>query len=421
MTHPVEELNHVLGSFLEQNDYFVLLLTTRDEEIPLVVRGIDALDGESPADVFFIDTTPLRSAKQYADDVVRNAWTQLAEVNEERLSKGLPPLAEIPPGCWAAEWTPTQRLAMLIHHMSSWLPPEGDHRLVVALLPSDIEDRDAHAQILGGLVPFNGYEDWMRGIRIVVRDDGAAPFAEAALRKAGVRSVLLYTTQVTVGAIADATAREAENRELPPARRINALLQCATFDVALGRYEAALEKYGTLYTFYDKYQVHEMRALTVQGVGDVMSRMGRLPAARDKYLQALDIASDAKSVTQILNLCAAIGDIDVRMGWHAEAVKSYGIGASAAEKTGNGFARADLLEKCGVAQATSGDLRGAAEAWTAAANVARDFSYDPRLQSVLERLLELSQRAGYHELAAGYARELQEVRQRLSNGTRGQA
>ncbi|WP_394845230.1 hypothetical protein LZC95_50405 [Pendulispora brunnea] len=416
MVQPVEELNHVLSSFVEQTDSFTLLLTTRDEEIPLVVRGLDSLDGESPSDVFFTDVTALENTRQYADQVVRNAWTQSEEANAERKSRGAPPLDPIPATCWAPDLAPAQRLAALIRHMASWLPKDGDHRLLVSLLPGDIRDRDGHAQLLGALIPFGGYEEWMKRVRLIVRDDGAAPFAHAALQKSGVKGVLLYTTNVTVGAIADATAREAENRELPPVHRINALLQCATFDVGLGRYEAALQKYGTLYTYYDKFQVHEMRALVVQGVGDVMSRIGRLPAAREKYLQALDIASNAKSVMMILHLCIAIGDLDMRMQAYAEAARSYGLGAQAADKTGNAFARADLLEKCGEAHAACGDMQGATQAWTASANAARDFAYDARLYSVLQRLRDLSSRAGYHELASDYERELVAVHQRLSGG-----
>ncbi|WP_394828990.1 hypothetical protein [Pendulispora albinea] len=412
MVHPLEELNDALGSFVAQGERFGLLLTTRDEEVPLVVKALDALDEQSPPDVFFVDATPVRNGKQYADDVVRNAWAQLVEVNAERRARGQPPLAEVPGMCWSEQYTPMQRLAALIRHMLTWLPPDGDHRLIVALLPASIHDRDAHARIVGALLPFGDYEPWMTSIRVVVRDDGAVPFAATALRTAGVRNVLLYTTRVTVAGIADAIASDAANTDLSPVRRINALLQCAGFDLALGRYNAALDKYGVLYTYYDRHGVPEMKAVVVQGVGDVMFRIGRFPAARDKYLQALEIASEARSLMLIMHICAALGDADLRLQGYAEAAKTYAIGAAAAEKLGNGFARADLLEKCGQAHATLGDLRGAGEAWTQAAVTAREVSYDPRLGTVLERLRDLCARGGYHDLAADYDRELREVRRR---------
>ncbi|WP_394839461.1 hypothetical protein LVJ94_21475 [Pendulispora rubella] len=417
MVQPLEELNEALGSFVEQGERFVLLLTSQDEEIPLIVKALDALDGESPSDVFFTDVTPVRNGKQYADEVIRNAWNQLAEVNAERQEKGMPPLAEFPPGCWAPEWTPAQRLATLIRHMTSWLPAGEDgaqHRLVFTLLPADIQDREAHAQILGSLVPFQDYEPWMSSIRLVLRDDAVAPFAQSALRKAGVRSVYMYNTRLTVAAIADATAQQAENTELPPAIRINAFLQCATFDVAMGRYDAALQKFGQLYLYYEQYQLTEMKALVTHAVGDILMRVARFPAARDKFLQALDLASDAKSLALIMQIAASLGDVDMQMRAFPEAAKSYGIGANAAEKIGNSYARADLLEKCGVAHASLGDLRGAVEAWTAAAVAARSFFYHQRLSSVLERLRDVSAQGGYRDVAANYERELREVRQRLS-------
>lgn len=411
---PLEELQAQLSTFIDQRAQPVMFLTCFDEELPTIVRVLDGLDGESPGDVFFVYTGPVGSPVAYVDGALAAVLEQLAEVNEERRENGAPALAAPPPGCSSQAVDPYQRLQWLFAHMTTWLPQEEDHRLVVALLPEHITNQETQARIAGTLVPFRDYPPWMQHVRLVLRDDRRAPFVVDALRRTGVSGPFLYTTRVTVGDLADAVALDAADPQFPPARRMNALLQCAALDVALGRYEAAIDKYGILYQYYDTFKVIELKTMVVQGLGDVMARLDRLPAARGHYLQALDLASDAKSLTLILQAASAIGEVDMRLGDLAEADTSFTLGAGAAEKLGNVFMRADLLERAGEARWGLGNARGATEAWTTSATVARESAYDERLSSVLVRMRDLSQRAGYADIAQGYDAELREVNARLA-------
>ena len=243
------------------------------------------LDGESPGDVCFIHTEPVTGAVPYVDGVVRSVREQLAEVNAERRDGNLPELAAPPAECSSHRVDPFERLRLLVRHMLSWLPGE-EHRLIFALLPERIADRETQARVAGALVPFRGLVPWTRELRLILRDDRQAPFVVDGLHRANVRGPMLCTTRVTVGEVADAVAADAANVNLPPARRINALLQCAALDVALGRLEAAAQKYTLLYQYYDQHNVVQMKATALQGIGDVMSRAGNLDAARGRYLQA---------------------------------------------------------------------------------------------------------------------------------------
>ncbi|MDF2696440.1 MAG: hypothetical protein K0S65_4823 [Labilithrix sp.] len=418
---PLEELQGQLSAFVDQRAQPVMILTSFDEEVPTIVRVFDGLDGESPGDVFFFHTAPVRDAVAYVNGLLAAVREQLAETNTERGEAGLPPLAAPPPSCGSHEVDPFERLRALIAHMTTWLPKDEDHRLVVALLPEHIADRETQARIAGTLVPFRGHEPWMRAVRLVLRDDRGGPFVVDALRRAGVAGPFVYTTHVTVGDLADAVALDAADPRLPPARRMNALLQCAALDVALGRYEAAIDKYGTLYQYYDTHKVTELKAMVVHGLGDVMTRLDRLPAGRGHYLQALDLASDAQSLPLILQAAFAIGEVDMRLRAYVEAGTSFSLGASAAEKLGNVFMQADLLERAGEARWEAGDGRGAVEAWTSAANVARDGAYDERLGSVLVRLRDVTQRAGHADVAARYDAEIHQVRARLAPSRKGAA
>ena len=48
---------------------------------------------------------------------------------------------------------PLDRLRALLAHMTTWLDPAGDHRLVVALVPEKILDQAAYAAIAGVFIP----------------------------------------------------------------------------------------------------------------------------------------------------------------------------------------------------------------------------------------------------------------------------
>jgi tetratricopeptide (TPR) repeat protein len=411
---PLEELQAQLTGFIDQRAEPAMFLTSFDEELPTIVQVLDGLDGESPGDVFFVYTAAVAAPVAYVDGVLAAVVEQLAEVNVEREESGATPLASPPPGCSSHAIDPYQRLQWLFAHMTTWLPQDEGHRLVIALLPEHIANQETQARIAGTLVPFRAYPPWMQSVRLVLRDDRRAPFVVEALQRTGVKGPLLYTTRVTVGDIADAVALDAADPQFPPARRMNALLQCAALDVALGRYEAAIDKYGTLYQYYDTFKLIELKTIVVQGLGDVMARLDRLPAARGHYLQALDLASDAKSLTLILQAASAVGEVDMRLGELAEADTSFTLGAGAAEKLGNVFMRADLLERAGEARWGLGNAQGATEAWTKSATVARESDYDERLASVLVRMRDISQRAGYADLAETYAAELRDVNARLA-------
>lgn len=417
---PIEELQAALAVFVDQDAPSVMFLTSFDEEVPTIARVIDGLDGESPGDVFFLHTAPVSDAATYVGGLVSAVAAQVDEVNDGR-EDDAPPLTPPPAACADPSIDPYERLRRLVAHMSAWLPPERGHRLVLALLPEHISNREAHARITGTLVPLGGFDAWMQRLRLVLRDDRQSPFLVDALRRVGVRGPCLYTTRVTVGDLADARALDAADPKLPPARRMQALLECAALDVALGRTEAALDKYGVLFQYYDEHKVPELKASVLHGLGDLMMRLERLPAARGHYLQSLDLAAEARSLHLILQAASAIGQVDTRLGAYAEADTSFTLGAGAAEKMGNFYARADLLEKAGEARWATGNARGAVEAWTSAANVAREGGYDPRLASVLVRLRDLSHRGGHRDVASVYDTELREVSARLSSsgGARG--
>ncbi len=414
---PLDELQDNLLGFIDQTTQPVLILTCFDEELPLVVRTLDAIDAQLPSDVVLFHTDPVvGGAASYVDGLVRTLHVHVAEANEERADEGHPPLAPLPPGCFDRALDPFARMQLVFAHVDRWLPAADGHRFVLALLPESIVDRDAHGRLLGSMVPFHGNAGWPPRVRLVVRDDRKAPFVVDALRDAGVKGPFLYTTRLTVNDLADAVALDAGNLDLPPARRMAALLQCATFDVGQGRHEAALEKFGVLYTYYEEHKVLELQATVLYGVGDVMQRLEKPRAAQEWFVRGLQAATAATSLPLILQLATALANLGFQHGAYPQADVGYALGATTAEKLLNLPVQSDLLERCGEARAAQGNLAGAVAMWNRSAIVARELTYDARLLSVLVRLRDASASAGYRDVAAQLDAEWREVRMRAAAG-----
>ncbi len=412
---PLDELRETLTGFVEQSDQPVLVLTTFDEEVTLVVKTLDTLDGESESDVFLFHAEPVvGGAAAYVDGLLHAVGQRVAEANEERADAGMPLLLPLPRVCFDPALQPYERLQHLLQHLDSWLPPGDGHRFVLALVPDRIADRDTHGRLLGSIVPFHGNARWPRRLRLIVREDRAAPFAIEAMRKAGVTGPYLYTTRLTVNDFADQVAADAANPSLPAARRMSSLLQCANFDLAFGRHEQALEKFGVLHTYYEEHRVLELQVAVLYGVGDVMSRLARPAAAQEWFVRGLEVATSARSLPLILQMSVALADLGVATQAFAQADVGYALGAETARKLLNLPFEADLFEKCGSARAELGNLQGAVGAWNAAAQAARVLEYDERLTSVLPRLRDVSAHAGHRDVAARFDAELRDAKSRLA-------
>ncbi|MCL2724326.1 MAG: hypothetical protein FWD69_07810 [Polyangiaceae bacterium] len=410
---PVEELRAALETFVKGKERAALLLTTTDNELPLVVRSLDHMDGSSPKDIYLIDVSPLNNLVSYVDTVIENVRLQLEEVNQESTREGQELLAPLPAECQDAQILPLMRLRSLMAHITSWVPDLEDQRMVVSLLPSHISDRNAHAQIIGALAPLHERRPWSNPLRLILRDDRAEPLVEQILRKWRATGIYLYTTRVTISELADAIAADVANKNLSAQHRISALMQCAMFDMALGRHEEALDKYSTLFQYYDEHNETQMKAVVLQGVGDVFVRLKQYSTAREQYLLSLGVATDAQSMQLILNGAMLLGNVDMTLRAYDEAEHAYALGAQTAEKLVNGYVQADMLEKCGLAREAQGNIRGAVECWSAAADAARENRNDKRLASVLPRLIEICRLGGHNDLRASYDAELRAASARL--------
>lgn len=410
---PLDDLRRKLAQFVEQTDRGALILTCFDQEIPVIAKVLDALDGELTSDVVLFHTEPVLDVASYVRGLIVAIDGRLKEANDERVEAGAPLLSPLPALCLDPQRDALTRARALIAHLETWLPDGDGHRMLIALLPECIVDRAAHAQVLGAIAPFQGHVGWPPRLRLVVREDQGAPFVIDALRRNRATAPYVLTSGTTVNDFADAVAAEVADTSVPPGRRMNALLQCAYFDVGAGRFEAALEKFGVLHNYYAKHNVRELEAMVLYGVGDVLQRIERWEGAEEWYARSLDLASDLRSLPLIMQASAALAELAMlRRAWHKADI-GFGLASDAAGKLGNAFLRADHLEKCGDARMALGNPNGAVMAWRAVVDETRSTGYDQRLATSLSRLEDSARRAGFGPEADAFRRQLVEVQARL--------
>jgi tetratricopeptide (TPR) repeat protein len=383
MQRKLDELRETLSGFVAQRESLLLVVSAADPEMAYVLKTLEGVDDTSPADLFLIFAEPFTAAPAYASAIMKSLHAQM----EAAQASGEDPLPPLPALCDDEGAPPLTRLRAAIDHVSSIVPMEGEHRVVWGFLPLQIDDREGYARLAGDLVPWRGPELWMKGLRVIARDDRDSPFLSPGLRKLAAPRVLLYEIDMSPAALNDALVKEAADRSLPVAARMQSLMQLASLDYAYKRYPQAIEKYGVLYNHHAQRDDKAMQAVTLQGAGDSLQRMNDLQGARVKYQQGLLLAMQTQALPVLLNLTMALGDVGAALGDHRDAEKFFGLSEQLAGRLMNPFARADALEKQGIARDRLGDLAHGVLAWRGAETLSKTFAYHERHRSVLERLI----------------------------------
>src|SRR5262245_3356901 len=321
-----------------------MVIALGEAELVYLFKLIEGLDDQDKANVYGVFPQAVTGAAAYADAVVQHLRDQLDPVRAVRAHEGQPEWPPFPDGCTAPGTSPAARVRAAIEHARSLVPVESGNRLVWALIPKAIPDPTGYAEVLAGLLPTaDGTPDWLQGVRLIIRDD-RSPFVLPALYREKNPHVLAYEPDLTPAAMMDAMAREVADPGLAEPKRMQLLAELAGLDYAHGRFEEAVQKYGVLYAYYERYQVPEMQAFVLSGTGDVLSRLGRLPEAKERYQQGLTLALGTKSLPLIMNLAVAVGDASMALEQHDDAIGHWEAGLKVARALRNPFVEADLME-----------------------------------------------------------------------------
>jgi tetratricopeptide (TPR) repeat protein len=411
MPSKLTEAQDVLAAFVRQDEHQVLVVRATDVELIYFLKIVQALDQVEPAHVFGLFADPVAAdAGAYVTSVLDGLRAQLDPVNQLRVADGQAPWPPLPPECGNPAVQPARRLRSGVAHAATLVPGSAAHRLVFCLLPQKIEKPRAYADAIAGLLPPQKAPpepEWPR-VRLILRDDGTAPHLIEALRRSKNPDVLIYEPDLSPPALMDAMARDVADPGVPEPQRMQMLTQLASLDYAYGRLEEASAKYELLYDYYRREKSPAMQALVLQGIGDVLRRVGRVPLARERYAQGLTLALETQALPLMLSLAYAVGDASLTLRQYQDAEEHLEIARKIAVNLRNRGLEADSLEKIGDARVGLKRPGEALKTWRDCANVCRGAKYKERLLSVLDRMSKMyasgrmlaEQRACDSEIAA---------------------
>jgi tetratricopeptide (TPR) repeat protein len=409
MKRKLDELRENLGWFVEQRDELVLVLDIVGDEVAYVLKMLDVVEQGRPGDVFLLFAHPLEDLHGYMAALMANVKTQIDGANALRRQDGLEPWPELPSRCLDPRVRPSDRIKALLDYVRDRLP-EGDHHVVLGLLPTALRDAAAYAEIVGGLIPRRGLEPWMARTRIILRDDRSARFLIPSLGKEGAERVLFYQDlDLSPDGLVQSLVDEAGDPAAPEDDRLTALVQLAALDYSHGRFSDSIRKWGVLFEAYVRKGNIPMQALCLGGVGDVFRRMGNLPEAKKKYQQGLALAQDLSAFPVALNLLIGVGEVCIQREEWEEAEGYLSIADQLASKLCLVYPKCDIMDRHGLALLALGRTDEAHAKWRATVDVSREVQHYGRCESALNNLIRLYDRARMHTEARAHRRELEEV------------
>lgn len=400
-----------LQEFVAQRDTLLLVVQCRDEDTAYVSKTIDSID-EAGQDVFFGYSEPFVDPASYVDAIVRT-FQQQAELLGKKLEEaGDPPWPPLPPIVGDRSTPPVKRLQTLFMYARTRIPDIEASHLVVVLCPLRVAAPHAWRALLRELIEHDIFAPWCHHMRIVAREpeaitfDGLADEWRTALDIATWPRAAAFKVDFSLEALHRATKEEIVDPSVPLADRMQSLLVDANVDYANQRYDAAVEKYQLLRTFYATLGNGAMLAATLNGLGEVYARVQMYPQAVDHFEMAITPAVESQCHPVLLNVSLNLGNLFLGLMRWADAAEHYVGAEMLATALLNANVKLACLENIGVCKRQLGDYPGAQEAWTNGSTLARSLDEKDALRRHLGRLRELYTEAGMGAHVNAIDREL---------------
>ncbi len=410
----LERLRDDFSWYVDQREHMMMVLDCTDVEVAYVLKILEQVEGTHVGDMFLGFVHEATDAESYVQAVVDNVEVQRAAVNMSREEEGLPPWAPLPPACKDPRLTPSRQIQELLLYLRSCLP-DGDHHIVLSLLPTKMRDREGYARVVSGLFPREGLEPWMAGVRIFVRDDRRRPFLLPQLAREPLDMVLIYDQlDLDTPALTKALEDTAMSPATPEPERMMALVQIAALDFSYQRYDESYNKWGVLFAYYSKEKNPPMQALAMCGAADVLRQVGKLPEAKQRYQQGLAIGASLETLPVMLNLLLGVGEVCLRQHEWEEGEGYLDLAGQIAGKTLQTFTLCDVLERRGIALRALGRTADARGLWRASVDLSREVQHYERAISVLGHLVALFDEARMRDEKQAHEEELRQVHEELA-------
>lgn len=298
-------LRLLLSGFIDQPDPGALVIGCTDLEILYITLTLEALDLASCADRFWIVAEPFTGPRAYV----------------EALENSLRPFIDLPPRATPSA-PPLDRLTALLQCSLAALP-DGDHRLICALVPAQIDDPDGFALLAASLLR----APLAPRLRLILRDDLRAPHTFDAAAASPSERILAYPFSLPPElVVADVTAA-AEDPRRPPEERAQALLQLASRELGHGALDTALARCATVEQMPVAPGLH---AFATALRADISRRAGDVEAAVSAGSDALERAVAAGALPVAFHAAMALGDLAEEQGHHADAAACFSLAHRAA-------------------------------------------------------------------------------------------
>ncbi len=392
MKNALNELQENLAWFVDQNEHLALVVAATDPEVAYVLKMLEVVEGPRDGDLFLCFAHNITDADSYTAELVKSLRLQIAAVNEMRAQDELEPWPELPAECDDPRLAPSMRIRHALEYVREQIP-DTEHTIVLALLPFEILDRRAYSMVIQSLLPWDGAEEWMAGVRVVLRDDRTDPFVIPPLTHAEVEHVVYYddldlSHEALCGALEDsATSAETSDHD-----RMMATIQLAALDQSYKRYDEAYNKWGLVFDFYeggDKQEAPAMQALALGGAGDVLRQMGKVPDAKEKYQSGLALCKSENELPVSLNLLLGASDCCIELEQWEEAEGYLELADQTTTALNQLWAKCDVLDKLGVVRVARGKNADAMVCWRACTDLSCELKYYERAESAQEHLIAM--------------------------------
>jgi len=421
------ELRAHCEEFIWQPDDHLLLVSGVDGDIPYVLKVLEQVEGHDEAALYVMIADEYLDADTYACTIAGRCVQLYEVVNEERVRRNEAPLLPFPAALTQSRLDPHERIVLAIEHLGARLPNSEEYRVVFALLPLRIHDWASYAGFVAGFAVMlkagtAPRQPWQTYARLLLRDQ-RDHVVGGALQRRQANGVLNVDVDMSTDALAGDLAEDAVDPALPVAQRMQVVLQLANIDLSYKRFEEAVKKLALLFDYYAKSEAPIMQALCMQGVGDCLRMLGKLPQALIRYQQGLALALAAESPVPVesipsasgsgaqarplhpsappvlLNLLLAAAPTCMALESYDDARSYYADAAKLAAKCMNPYAACDALQGEGDAHRALGCDDEALKVWRDCEIIAEKYAYYDRLVSVLERAHALYKQAKLGERA----------------------
>jgi len=401
-----EQIRKNIEAFIEQRDDLMMFALCTENDMPLILKTIQDIEQAMGADVFLFFTDSFVKPMPFVSAIVERLREEHRTVCEYLAKEGRDLLPTFPETLLNESQPPEIRLREAISFARTLLPKEGGHRLIWAMFPDKIADRDTYLRLTCSLAPVKGVSPWMRGVRIIVRD-----YAEFENKFNFNTLPHVRVTKFDVGpdAIADSMKKDVEDKSLPEEKRMQSLFSLAVQDYAYNRISDAFNKFKILLGYYQRTDNFMMQALVMNGIGDVcFHRLNDDEKALSWYECAVTPAVVTKQPIIMAMLTKNLGEVKYKLKQYADAEKYFDNLDKLDSHLLDSEGKVQAIEWKGLSQEQQGKYGLALKSWNSAAKLCRNIGLPSLLEVNLKHIERVCSQINKRDM-------LSEVRTELKN------